>query len=84
MLPFLGIQASHSFLKRRLATEINHKKVYKFVKRQNQTVLPREKKGNASGSGGSKSRADRPNEYWEIDMAKFMVESLGWCIWFWC
>ena len=30
------------------------------------------------GSGGSKPRVKHPNEYWGIDMTKFMVESVGW------
>ena len=30
------------------------------------------------GSGGSEPRVKHPNEYWGIDMTKFMVESVGW------
>lgn len=30
------------------------------------------------GSGGSKPRVKHPNQYWGIDMTKFMVESIGW------
>ncbi len=66
------------FLKRRLDIEVNHKKVYGIMKEHNLTVPQGRRKETRPGLGGSKPRAERPNEYWEIDMNKFMVESVGW------
>ncbi len=48
------------------------------MKERNLIVPQGKRREMRPGSGGSKPRAKRPNEYWGIDMTKFMVESVGW------
>jgi transposase InsO family protein len=47
------------------------------MKEHNLTVPQGKRREIRPGSGGSKPRAKRPNEYWGIDMTKFMLERLG-------
>ncbi len=76
--PFRGYRRVTAFLKHRLSINVNHKKVYGIMKEHNLTMPQAKRREMRPGSGGSKPRAERPNEYWGIDMTKFMVESVGW------
>jgi len=60
----------------RLDIGINRKKAYTITEEHNQTVPQGKIRKTCTGSGRSKSRAEHPNEYWGIDMTKFMVESV--------
>ena len=76
--PFRGYRRVTAFLKHRLSINVNHKKVYGIMKEHNLTVPQAKRREMRPGLGGSKPRAERPNEYRGIDMTKFMVESVGW------
>ncbi len=49
-----------------------------MIKEHNLTVPQGRRSETRPGSGGSKPRTEHPNEYWRIDMKKFMVERVGW------
>lgn len=76
--PFWGYRRVTAWLRHREGHLINHKKVYRLMKESGLTVKSKRYRACRTPQR-SKPRAVRPNQYWGIDMTKFMIPSLGWC-----
>ncbi len=78
--PFWGYRRVWAYLKFRQHILVNHKRVYRLMKKHNLLVKPnaRLKAIRANVSYRSKPRASKPNQYWGIDMTKVMIHSSGW------
>ncbi|GAB4536649.1 MAG: hypothetical protein Fur0020_04840 [Thermodesulfovibrionia bacterium] len=75
--PFWGYRRVTGWLKHREGLNINHKRVHKLMKGHGllatQTVHEAKRTPQKS-----KPRAERPRQYWGIDMTKFMIPVIGW------
>ena len=56
---------------------MNHKKVLRLMREEGLTVK-RKLRPALEKQQPAKPRAERPNQYWGIDMTKFMIPTLGW------
>jgi len=74
--PFWGYRRVWAWLRYREHLLINKKRVYRLMQTHDLLVLQKPKR--ACRSPRSKPKADRPLQYWGIDMTKFMVPSVGW------
>lgn len=75
--PFWGIRRVRAWLIKRENIQISQYKVRKIMKTYDllcdQKVYKAKRK-----SSHSKPKADKPNQFWGIDMTKFMVDNVGW------
>ncbi|MGA1195604.1 MAG: IS3 family transposase [Candidatus Latescibacterota bacterium] len=74
--PFWGYRRVWAWLRHREHLFINKKRVYRLM-RAHDLLVPQNPK-RACRSPRSKPKADRPLQYWGIDMTKFMIPSVGW------
>lgn len=75
--PFWGYRRVTAWLKHREDLKVNHKRVQKLIKEHGLLVTQAFHKAKRTAQK-SKPRAERPRQYWGIDMTKFMVPSIGW------
>ena len=75
--PFWGYRRMWAYLKYVDGLTINKKRVYRLMREHNLTVRPNYRLKAKRSSGRPKPRADRPNQWWGIDMTKVMTDS-GW------
>jgi len=75
--PFWGYRRIHAWLLHREKIEIGKKKVLSIMREHNLLVKQVIHKAKRVPQR-SKPKADRPNQYWGIDMTKFLVSSVGW------
>lgn len=75
--PFWGYRRVWAWLRHRKKILVNKKRVYRLMKEQGLMVPQAVHKAKRRESK-PKPRADRPRQFWGIDMTKFMVRSLGW------
>lgn len=76
--PFWGYRRVWARLKYRLGYQtLNRKKVYRLMKEYKLLAHQTKKKARRIPLG-SKPKANRPNEWWGIDMTKVMVNNWGW------
>jgi len=75
--PFWGYRRVTAWLRYREATWVNHKKVYRVMGEEGLTVN-RKQRQRIPKSVRPKPRADRPRQYWGIDMTKVLIPNLGW------
>lgn len=75
--PFWGYRRIRAWLVYREKIEISKNKVLKLMRKNNLLVDLKTYKAKRKAKG-SKPKADKPLQYWGIDMTKFKVESLGW------
>lgn len=75
--PFWGYRRINAWLRHREGITVNEKKVRRLMKENglNNPVIVHKAKRKMTRN---KPRADRPLQYWGIDMTKFMVSSVGW------
>jgi len=75
--PFWGYRRVWAWLRYREGMLINQKRVRRLMKENglmaNQTIHRAKRT-----SQGSKPRAEKPHQYFGIDMTKFLISSLGW------
>ena len=71
--PFWGYRRVWAWLKYREGVVVNQKRIRRVMKEQGLIVEVKRYKAKSS-----KPRAERPKQYWGIDMMKFMIPSLGW------
>lgn len=75
--PFWGYRRVWAWLRHREGIMVNQKRVRRLMKEHNlmatQTVHKAKRKVLRD-----KPRADRPKQFWGIDMTKFIVNALGW------
>ena len=75
--PFWGYRRVRAWLVHREKIKVNQKKVRRIMKENNlmasQTVHRAKRRPQRN-----KPKADRPRQYWGIDMTKFMIPVIGW------
>lgn len=74
--PFWGYRRVSAWLHYREGMVINHKRVYRLMKENGLLVERKQYKAKRTPQR-SKPRADRPRQYWGIDMTKIMT-GVGW------
>lgn len=75
--PFWGYRRVTAWLRHRGGIVVNRKKVYQVMKGHG--LMANQKAYRAKRtSKRSKPRADRPRQYWGIDMTKFILPMTGW------
>ncbi len=75
--PFWGYRRVRAWLFHREGIRVNEKRVRR-VMRENSLMVTQTVHKAKRTSQRSKPRAERPKEYWGIDMTKFLISSLGW------
>jgi len=75
--PFWGYRRVRAWLVHREKIWVNEKRVRR-VMRENSLMATRTVHKAKRTSQRNKPRAERPRQYWGMDMTKFMVTSLGW------
>jgi len=75
--PFWGYRRVWAWLKHRERLAVNRKRVYRLMKKQRLLVDVKHYKANRTPQR-SKPRAERPNQFWGVDMTKFLVAGIGW------
>ncbi len=75
--PFWGYRRITAWLRNREQTWVNHKKVLRLMREAGLTIK-RKVRPAAEPSAHPKPQAEGPNQYWGIDMTKFIIPSLGW------
>ena len=75
--PFWGYRRVTAWLRHRESLKVNQKRVWRLMREHGllaEQMVHRVKRASKT----SKPRADRPRDYWGIDMTKFMMPSVGW------
>jgi len=75
--PFWGYRRTHAWLWHREKVEVGKKKVLSIMREHELLVKQVVHKAKRTPQR-SKPRANRPNQYWGIDMTKFIVPAIGW------
>ena len=75
--PFWGYRRVRAWLLHREKVLVNEKRIRRLMKKHNLMVIQPVYKAKRTPLK-SKPRADRPKQYWGIDMTKFLISSLGW------
>jgi transposase InsO family protein len=75
--PFWGYRRVTAWLKHREGIRVNHKRIQRLMKEHGLLATQTIHKAKRTPKR-SKPRADRPRQYWGIDMTKFLVSSIGW------
>lgn len=76
--PLWGYRRIWSYLKYRQKVIVNKKRVYRLLKEHNLIVTPQTRLKAKRGPFKPKPVADRPNQFWGIDMTKIKLASWGW------
>jgi len=75
--PFWGYRCVRAWLRYREGIKVNQKRIYKLMK-ENGLLVERKIYKAKRRPTRSKPKAERPLQFWEIDMTKFMIKGLGW------
>jgi putative transposase len=75
--PFWGYRRVRAWLKYREELMVGHKRVYRLMK-ENELLVPQKRYRAKRQPVGCKPRAQRPGQFWGIDMTKFIIPGLGW------
>ncbi len=76
--PFWGHRRVWAYLKYRQGLPVNRKRVLRLM-REHSLLVTREQRLKAKrGPYRPKPQADRPNQFWGIDMTKIKISSSGW------
>ncbi len=76
--PLWGYRRIWSYLKYRQGIPVNKKRVYRLLKEQNLIVTPSLRLKAKRGPIRPKPHAERPNQFWGIDMTKIKMTDWGW------
>lgn len=76
--PFWGYRRMAAWLNHREGYSVNRKRIHRLM-RENELLVERKRYKALRTSQRAKPRATRPNQFWGIDMTKFMLSGLGWC-----
>jgi transposase InsO family protein len=76
--PFWGYRRMTAWLNHREGYSVNRKRIHRLM-RENELLVERKRYKALRTSQRAKPRATRPNQFWGIDMTKFMLCGLGWC-----
>jgi len=75
--PFWGYRRVTAWLNHREGIRVNHKRVQRLMKEHGLTATQTIHKAKRAPER-SKPKAERPRQYWGIDMTKFLISSIGW------
>ncbi len=75
--PFWGYRRVRAWLKYREDLPVGYKRVYRLMK-ENELLVPQKRYRAKRQPVGRKPRAQRPGQFWGIDMTKFIIPDLGW------
>jgi transposase InsO family protein len=75
--PFWGTRRVTVWLRKREGITINRKRVQRLM-REEKLILKSKKKPASRGKPRKKPVPNRPNQWWGIDMTKFLIEDVGW------
>ncbi len=76
--PFWGYRRMTAWLNHREGLVVNQKRVYRLM-RENGLVVEQVRHKAVRSFQRGKPKATRPNQYWGMDMTKFILGSSGWC-----
>ena len=76
--PFWGYRRMTAWLNHREGYSANRKRIHRLM-RENELLVERKRYKALRTSQRAKPRATRPDQFWGIDMTKFMLSGLGWC-----
>lgn len=76
--PFWGYRRVWAYLKYIDNLEVNKKRVLRLMQESGLVVRPNNRLKATRAPQRSKPKADRPDQWWGIDMTKVMVEGFGW------
>jgi len=76
--PFWGYRRMTAWLNHREGYSVNRKRIHRLM-RENELLAERKRYKALRTSQRAKPRATRPNQFWGIDMTKFMLFGFGWC-----
>lgn len=76
--PFWGYRRMTAWLKYREGLTVNRKRIHRLM-RENGLLVEQQRHKALRTPQRAKPKATRPNQYWGIDMTKFLLGSLGWC-----
>jgi len=76
--PFWGYRRMTAWLKYREGQPVNRKRIHRLM-RENGLLVEQVRHKALRTSQRPKPKATRPNQYWGIDMTKFLLGPLGWC-----
>lgn len=76
--PFWGYRRMTAWLRVREGYMANHKRIYRLMK-ENDLLVEKTRHKALRRAQRAKPKATRPDEYWGIDMTKFLLGPLGWC-----
>ncbi len=75
--PFWGYRRVRAWLKYREGLPVGYKRIYRLMK-ENALLVPQKRCRAKRQPTGRKPRAQRPRQFWGIDMTKFIIPGLGW------
>jgi transposase InsO family protein len=75
--PAWGYRRVTAWLQRREDRRVNRKRVYRLMRQHGLTVKQKTYAAKRTPTR-SKPQPDRANQWWGLDMTKFMIPSLGW------
>ena len=75
--PFWGYRRVRAWLKYREGLPASYKRVYRLMK-EHGLLVPQKRYKAKRQPTGRKPRAERPRQFWGIDMTKFIIPGLGW------
>jgi putative transposase len=76
--PFWGYRRMTAWLRYREGLTVNRKRIQRLM-RENGLLVETVRHKALRTSPRGKPKATRPNQYWGIDMTKFLLGPLGWC-----
>lgn len=74
--PFWGYRRVCAYLNKRENITINKKKVLKLMRKEG--LIQEKKRYKEQREHRNKPKANKPNQFWGIDMTKFMLPNTGW------
>ena len=76
--PFWGYRRVWAYIRNYHGIIVNHKRIYRLMEMNNLLCKKPHKNKATRTNMRPKPRADRPNQYWGIDMTKIMISPIGW------
>ena len=76
--PCWGYRRVWAYLRYRMNLDVNKKRIYRLMKEEGLLVRKNERLRASRYVERSKPVAERPNQYWGIDMTKVMSRYSGW------
>ena len=76
--PFWGYRRMTAWLKYREGLSVNRKRIHRLM-RENGLLVEQVRHKALRTSQRGKPKATQPNQYWGIDMTKFLLGPMGWC-----